>query len=87
MKKGATKLVAYVDDDVYAEMERVAAELGLTRSRMVQACIESGLDELRCFKYLGLTPRRIAQLRKVIEKLQKRFEGFSGLEKGLTDGT
>ena len=62
------RVVGYIDKDLLEALDRVAAELGASRSGLLEACIESGLDDLRLLSFIGLTPGR---LRKAVLALRK----------------
>lgn len=63
------RVVAYVDKDVLACVDRIADEVGTSRSSIVNACIEGGLDDLKFLGLVGFTPRRLQAIHNALVKV------------------
>lgn len=58
-----------LERDVVAVIDKIAEEAEVSRSAVLSACVESGLDDLRLLSSLGLTPRRLKLIGQKLVKL------------------
>jgi len=72
---GKTRASITFEDDVLAAVDRIAAELEISRSAVVTACVETGLDDWKFFSCMGLTPRRMKMAIRKLRKLGSIREG------------
>ncbi len=66
--ENVARVVTYLDKDVLEKVDKLCSELNLSRSCVLAACIESGLEELNFFRFLGLPPRRLQRIGEMLVK-------------------
>ncbi len=67
--EGVVRVVAYMDEELVQQIDKISEEAGISRSRLVAACIEGGLEDLRFLRFIGLAPRRLARVGTALDKL------------------
>ena len=65
---GVVRVVAYMDEELVQQIDKISEEAGISRSRLVAACIEGGLEDLRFMSFIGLPPRRLQRVGTALEK-------------------
>jgi len=73
--KGRTRIAITIDDDVLAAVQKIADEMDVPKSRIFEACIDSGLDDMDFFSFIGLPPRRFAALVRTFKRLKRWRSG------------
>jgi len=58
-----------IPKDLGALVDKLAEEIGISRSAFILACIESSMDDLRSLSWIGLTPRRLGQIARKLKSL------------------
>lgn len=67
LAKGRVQMITCVDQAVYDAINVIAKDSGLSKMKVMEKLIESGLDDVRFLSLLGLTPRRMRALREGLE--------------------
>jgi len=69
-----------LEKEVVEFLDNVAQDCGMSRSKLIVACIEAGIDDLKMFEMIGFPLRRLAKIRKKYEKVLSTFFGGSDAE-------
>lgn len=65
-----------LDREVVEALDKIAAECETSRSRLLVACVDNGLEDLKFLESIGLPLRRVLKITKVVEKIRNELFGF-----------
>lgn len=65
--KDRVQVVTVIDQKIYDAIEVIANDSRLSKMRVMEVLIESGLEDVKFLSCLGLTPRRMRALREGLE--------------------
>lgn len=69
------RVLVNIDEDVLGALDKLAGELGMSRSRVLEGCIESTLDDFRWMAYLGVRPRHLRNVAAKLKRLKRLKSG------------
>lgn len=58
-----------LDDEVVEVLDRIAEEVGISRSKLIANCVDVTLQDFALFQSFGLPPRRLKKVVDAVDKL------------------